>query len=117
MTKHQIKQILRAHKKQALKCLYPEDDWAWGSTKKNRKNSVELMRSILKDIPLTIWPEKSEKYFDYNYLTVNDGNWRLDLFRGDEGEYFANLIYAKDDHTAWVVLEKNKWVDFDIGGS
>jgi hypothetical protein len=112
-TKQQIREILKSHKKQALACLYPEMDYTWGTTKQNRQKSVDLMRSILKDIPLSTWPEETE---DKDSLIIRDGNWRLDLWI-DNDEYHANLHYLKDDHTAWVNLVDGVWEDFDIGGS
>lgn len=117
ITKEEIRGVIRGHKPWAMECLYPENDYAWGTTKQNRANSVALMRSILKWIHLDAWPEESEDEDAYDKLIIRDGNWRLDLFIS-EGEKHANLSYAKDDHTAWVRRnERAIWVDFGIGGS
>jgi hypothetical protein len=110
-----IKSIIRKHKSWAMECLCPKNDFMWGSTKKNLNNTLELMNSILKDIPNEAWPQNSD---DLVYIT--DGNWKLKLQMSPEDEGFAqmaDLKYAHDDHTALVIREGKKFVDFDIGGS
>lgn len=106
MNKKKLK--LKANKKTMMQLLYPKDNYTWGETKK----VVDFMNILLSDIPKDIWPENKE-----DHLTIKDGNWRLDLMWTDD-KRSANLIYLKDDHTAWVIEnKKGKFVDFDIGGS
>lgn len=72
-----------------------------------------MLNKILKPIPKSAWPD--EEYDEVN--TINDGNWQLRLMFTD-GKRSADLSYAKDDHTAWVIEGKNgKFINFDIGGS
>ena len=106
--RHKIKQKLRANKKLMMRLLYPEDNYTWGEKNK----VVEFMNDLLSEIPKNIWPENKEDYF-----IVKDGNWRLDFMWTDD-KRAVNLIYFNDDHTAWVIENKNgKFVNFDIGGS
>ena len=91
-----------------MELLYPKNHHTWGQTDK----VVNFMNKLLSDIPKDIWPEDKEDYY-----IVKDGNWRLDLMWTNE-KRAANLIYLKDDHTAWVIENENsKFVNFDIGGS
>lgn len=110
MTNKQFSKIFRKYKKEAMACLRPKNDYAWGDTKR----TLILMNEILKEIPKNVWPESKEKY---DSVILKDGNWRLDLIT-DCDIKSANLIYARDDHTAWVVEKKDgTFEDFDIGGS
>jgi hypothetical protein len=115
-TRQKIKNILREYKKEAYECLYPENDCSWGTSETNRDKTLKLMNDILVGIPKEVWPITKDED-DYDSFIVKDGNWRLDLFYC-EGKRSANLIYLKDDHTAWVIEGENgKFIDFDIGGS
>ena len=110
-TKSEIKQVLRQYKKEAYKCLYPGNDYSWGTKKKNRDSTVKLMNKICSKISKTVWPTD-----DVDVIQIRDGNWILDLFYWDDIRN-ANLIYSKDDHTAWVREKNGRFVDCDIGGS
>lgn len=107
--KNKIKEIIRKHKKEAMACLYPEDDYTWGTKKKNIEKTILLMNKILSKIPKSAW--LIERY------SFTDGNWTLDL-KLTNNKRAADLRFKHDDHTAWVIESKNgKFVDFDIGGS
>ena len=115
----QIKQTLKNHSTLSLACLYPADgDYAWGTSDKNSKNTLKVVNSILSEIPDEAWPEQMEDEEEQDCNVIKSGNWRiyLDYVNGVKS---ANLVYSGDDHTAWVVKDekKNKFVDFDIGGS
>lgn len=108
-----IKCILKKYETHAYNCLYPENDWAWGSSSKNRKNTVNLMNDILKEVPLMCWPNFDSE----SEVKVNRGKWTLYL-KWVDGKRSADLKYRYDDHTAWVIQKRDgTFKDFDIGGS
>ncbi len=116
-TRSLIKSILRANADRAKSCLYPENDYAWGTKPKNLKATLALMNDICEQLPDDAWPNFGEEKND-----VSEGDWRIALAFDDvdDGKVcrFADLKYKRDDHTAWVYEDKNgKWKDFDIGGS
>jgi hypothetical protein len=113
-TKTKIKEVIDKYKAEAYLCLYPDNDYAWG-TGKNKKKTLELMNKILSEVPQDSWDGSDED--DSN--SVNHGLWRLD-FMYTNYTRAANLIYKRNNHTAWVIEKKNgslKFTDFDIGGS
>ncbi len=117
--RQQIKSIIKKYKIEALACLYPENDYTWGTKRKNLQRTIKLMNDILSEFPKELeWPKidfMEEEESDSIY--VKEGNWHLNLYVID-GKRSANLAYSKDDHTAWVIENKSgKFVDYDIGGS
>jgi len=111
-----IRNRLKAYRKECLNCLYPENGYAWGG-RQDIKRTVQLLNNILKDIPIEAWPVNREEMEDSVIIASN--NWRIDLM-WIEKRRSANLIFKKDDHTAWVIehsKKKGTYVDFDIGGS
>lgn len=117
-TRALIKSILRANADRAKSCLYPENDYSWGTKPKNLKATLTLMNDICSQIPNGAWPVD----FGPKRIIVSEGSWRI-LLEWDEIKdgtitRLADLKYRYDDHTAWVYQDKNgKWKDFDIGGS
>ena len=110
MTNKEFASIFRKYKDEAHACLYsPSGGYAW----QDRNRTVELMNDILAEIPSELYPKNEE-----DCVTLSAGNWRLGLMF-IEGKRSANLIYVKDDHTAWVIEndEMGRFIDFDIGGS
>ena len=109
--KQKIKQTLRLFKKEAYNCLYAKNGYCW----MDRKRTLKLMNNILKDIPPGLWLNEDED----DRIIIKNGNWRLDL-KITDGRRAADLSFVHDDHTAWVIEHskiKNKWINFDIGGS
>ncbi len=109
MTNKQFKKIFSPYKKEAMACLV-SGDYAWD----DEKRTLRLMGDVLKHIPDSLYPKNID---DRKYLTA--GNWKLRIELSKYGQKMADLSYAKDDHSAWVVydMKKNKWIDYDIGGS
>lgn len=108
--KNNLKEKLKASKKEMMVLLYGADEngYAWDDI----EPVVEFMNRLLGDVPKDFWRETAD-----DLITIRDGNWRLSIFTADKGQH-ADLKYAKDDHTAWVVRGRNgKFKDFDIGGS
>ena len=110
----QVRQVLKRHEKQLLKCLYPETSGVWGwNNPEDLKKTLELINLILNQISLDFWPmDQTEK------KVIECGKWSLWL-NFYEDSLFADFIYSGDDHTAWVIFDKstNKWINYDIGGS
>lgn len=114
-----IRTRLILRRDECLVCLRPENDWTWGTTRKNLKRTLELLNCLLKDVPIEAWPRKIDGECDGEYRIAHN-NWVLRLFYGDDGRREADLVFKKDDHTAWVKessKEKGKFIDCDIGGS
>jgi hypothetical protein len=119
LSEEKIKQIknglrakLKASKKEMMILLYglkKGEYYPWD----DENAVVKFMNHLLGDVPKNFWPtDESERIY------IKDGNWQLKIFTCDEREQHADLSYAKDDHTAWVVRGRNgKFKNFDIGGS
>lgn len=102
---------LKASKKQMMELLYGPDKkgYAWD----DRDAVVNFMNDLLGETPPDFWPVNED-----NRIYIREGNWRLKLFFIEEDGQHADLSYAKDDHTAWVIRgEDGKFKNFDIGGS
>ena len=110
-----IRKRLVENRKECRDCISPENDFTWGTTRKNKKRTVALLNTLLKNIPKDAWPKNDYDYDSFEYRIASN-NWLLRLFQ-IEGHRHADLIYKNDDHTAWVRERDGKFVDFDIGGS
>ena len=111
-----IRERLKRNQPNCLACLYPDNDWIWGHTRENLKKTVALMNTLLKDIPVEAWPkDKTEDIFPKCKAAHN--NWVMELF-WNKKQRQANLVYRRDDHTAWVrEYKKGVFGNCDIGGS
>lgn len=110
-----IRMRLKKYRKECLSCLYPPNDYEWGTKRRNIKNTLALVNAIIKGIPIEAWPENDSIYH------VANGRWSVDL--GWESGWKRRLVdlkYRRNDHTAWCVESKKnpkRFIDFDIGGS
>jgi hypothetical protein len=112
-----IKNRLVENRKECLNCLYPENDYTWGTTRKNLKRTINLLNTLLKDIPVDAWPNlfrlTNASLGEYK---IASNNWKIILgWKGNRRT--ADLVFKRDDHTAWVIERNGKFVNFDIGGS
>lgn len=113
-----IRERLKENKSKCLACLRPDDDWEWGTTKINLVKTLNLLNTILKNVPVEAWPKGDGVPYDNSYR-INHNNWTLSLFNY-EGRRNADLKFYNDDHTAWVQEHSKKkgvFINCDIGGS
>jgi len=114
-----IRKRLISHRKECLKCLYPKDGYGyeWGCPDpKNTQKTVDLLNKILKGVPAKAWPKKKEDGEEYK---IASNNWTIRLMYEDKCRH-ADLIFANDDHTAWVKehsKDKGRFINWDIGSS
>lgn len=72
-----IRERLIAHRKECLKCLYPDKGYEWGCTyPKNRQKTVTLLNKILKGIPAEAWPKKKDNGEERK---IASNNWTIRL--------------------------------------
>jgi len=109
-----LRSRLRKYRNECLNCLYPHDDFQWGTIETNLQKTLALVNKLAHGVPPSVWPSDTE-----NDVKVAYGRWTITLSWNDNKRRLFDLRYRNDDHTAWVV-EKGKtgtYVNFDIGGS
>jgi hypothetical protein len=109
-----IRSRLRKYRKDCLKCLYPHEDYQWGMTRDNLRQTLTLVNKLARNIPSFVWPVDTE-----SRVKIADGRWTITLSWDETKRRLFDLKFRNDDHTARVV-EKNKsgkYVNYDIGGS
>lgn len=115
-----IRLRLAKYRKECLYCLYPENDYTWGTTYDNLNKTLSLCNKILKDIPFEAWPKKETTTYVIDYVIASN-NWSVKLsWDWDSKRRLADLRYKKDDHTAWVIehsKKRGRFINYDIGGS
>lgn len=113
----EIRKRLRKYRKECLECLYPDEDYEWGGSRKNIHNTINLVNKIMKGIPVEAWPKPND---DMTRTTVADGNWSIRLGWSDGKRRTADLKHKNNDHTAWLIESPKKdgtYINLDIGGS
>lgn len=112
-----IRKRLAKYSKECLSCLYPPTGYEWGcQSRKYKRNTLALVNKIVKGIPVSAWPVMNDGYESYKIV---HGNWNVCLGWDCDGNKLRtiDLKYRRDDHTAWCIEGKGKFVDYDIGGS
>jgi len=106
-----IRSRLAKYRKECLSCLYPQDDYEWGTKKENLKKTLALVNKIAKGISMEAWPDKEHAY------KVANGRWCVTLEWTVDNKRTIDLKHRNNDHTAWCVESKGQYKDYDIGGS
>lgn len=86
------------------------DKYPW----RDKEKVLKFIRELLKDVDINLWPKDTEER-----ITVKNGIWHLHLFKDSESyARMGHLMCSKDDHTAWVVEDKDGvFIEFEFGGS
>ena len=116
-----IRKRLSHYREECILCLYPDGDYAWGTTKKNINRTLTLVNKIVEVIPVEAWKTPTEDDENPSVVVAN-GNWGVHLgwdFDGNKCRT-VDLRFRNDDHTAWCIERKKgsgKFGNYDIGGS
>lgn len=116
-----IRSRLKKYRKECLSCLYPNDDYEWGSRRrKNVKNTLALINKIMRGISEKAWPEVNPNDWSLHRTIVASGNWHVKLEWEWGKRRLVDLKHRNNDHTGWVIEHAKKhgtYINYDIGGS